>query len=110
MKFIIVSFALLLCFPVLHAQLCNNNLGDPIVNIDFGTADNPVKPSFTSYAYVGGCPSKGQYTISGFLFGCGGDWVQMTGDHTPPPDLNGNYMLVDAESTPGTVLQDTATG
>ncbi len=44
------------------------------------------------------------------MFGCGGYWVQMTGDHTPPPDLNGNYMLVDAESTPGTVLQDTATG
>jgi gliding motility-associated-like protein len=110
MKFRIILFILLLCSFFSRAQLCNNNLGDPIINIDFGTKDNPVKPAFTSFEKVYGCPSKGQYTINDFLFGCGGTWVQMTGDHTPPPDLNGNYMLVDAESTPGTVLQDTARG
>ena len=95
--------------PFLHAQLCNANLGDPIVNVTFGTRDNPQIPSVTSYERVDGCPSKAQYTINDFLFGCGGYWVQMTGDHTSG-DLNGNYMLVNAESTTGTVHQDTATG
>src|SRR6185436_1878861 len=90
---------------LLHAQLCNTNLGDPIVNVTFG-AGQDFPPNKTSYTYVGGCPSKGEYTISSFLFGCGGYWVAMTGDHTG--DHNGNYMLVDAESTPGIVHEDTA--
>jgi len=109
-KLQVLFLALLSCSISSYAQLCNNNLGDPIANIDFGTDQNPVMPPGTTYDFIGGCPSKGQYTISGFLFGCGGYWVQMTGDHTPPPDLNGNYMLVDAESTPGTILETTATG
>ena len=99
--------ACILCFLTIiaKAQLCNNNLGDPIINVTFGTKDAPVRPK-TTYDFVGGCPSKGQYTINDFLFGCGGYWVQMTGDHTPN-DLNGNYMMVDAESTPGLVYMDT---
>ncbi|TKK69262.1 gliding motility-associated C-terminal domain-containing protein [Ilyomonas limi] len=94
---------------VAKAQLCNNNLGDPIINVTFGTVHAPLPPNATTYDYVGGCPSKGQYTINDFLFGCGGYWVQMTGDHTSG-DLNGNYMMVDAESTPGLVHLDTARG
>lgn len=109
MKVRIIFPALLLCSALAHAQLCNNNLGDPIVNVTFGTKDNKDYPSVTTYEQAGGCPAKGQYTINDFLFGCGGYWVQMTGDHTSG-DLNGNYMMVDAESTPGTVHQDTATG
>src|SRR3954467_6144612 len=93
---------------IIKSQLCNNNLGDPIINETFGTKDAPLKPN-TTYDYVGGCPSKGQYTISDFLFGCGGYWIKMTGDHTPN-DLNGNYMMVDAESTPGLVYMDTVSG
>lgn len=104
-----VLILFLLHAPFLQAQLCNANLGDPIVNVTFGTRDNPQIPSVTSFERVGGCPAKGQYTINDFLFGCGGYWVQMTGDHTSG-DLNGNYMLVNAESTPGIVHQDTATG
>src|SRR6478735_1414030 len=109
MKVRIIFPALLLCSALAHAQLCNNNLGDPIVNVTFGTKDNKDYPSVTTYEQAGGCPAKGQYTINDFLFGCGGYWVQMTGDHTSG-DLNGNYMLVNAESTPGIVHQDTATG
>jgi len=109
MKFRIIFPALLLCSVLAQAQLCNNNLGDPIVNVTFGTRGNPDIPKITSYEFVGGCPGKGKYTISDFLFGCGGYWVAMTGDHTPG-DLNGNYMLVNAESTPGTIHRDTATG
>jgi gliding motility-associated-like protein len=109
MKFRIIFPALLLCSVLVQAQLCNNNLGDPIVNVTFGTREKKDIPSVTSYERVGGCPAKGKYTINDFLFGCGGYWVQMTGDHTPG-DINGNYMMVNAESTPGIVHQDTATG
>jgi gliding motility-associated-like protein len=106
MKFLTLLIVLLFYTALIQAQLCNNNLGDPIVKMDFGDDVNPQYPN-TSYTLVGGCPKKGEYTISGFLFGCGGYWVQMTGDNTPN-DLNGNYMLVDAESTPGVVFQATA--
>src|SRR4051812_29238467 len=92
-----------------HAQLCNNNLGDPIVNVTFGTGHAPLPPNTTTYSYIDGCPNKGEYTINDFLFGCGGYWVQMTGDHTSG-DINGNYMMVNAESTPGLVHLDTAKG
>lgn len=109
MKFYFFEIILLFCFIVPHAQLCNDNLGDPIVNVTFGIKGNPQIPSVTSYQRVGGCPGKGQYTINDFLFGCGGNWLRMIGDHTPG-DLDGNYMLVDAESTPGIVHQDTASG
>lgn len=89
------------------AQLCNNNLGDPVVNINFGIKGASAAPSKTDYSRTGGCPSKGEYTINDFLFGCGGSWVAMTGDNTPG-DLNGNYMLINAESMAGIVVQDTA--
>ncbi|MEO8416617.1 MAG: gliding motility-associated C-terminal domain-containing protein [Ginsengibacter sp.] len=108
MKWWTLATTFLLCLPVgSMAQLCNQNLGDPIVNITFGNGDNyPVNN--TTYSYVTGCPSKGEYTISDFLFGCGGNWNKLTGDHTG--GLKGNYMLVNAESTPGIVHQDTAFG
>src|SRR4051794_17137477 len=109
MKFYLLIAFFILDSSLLRAQLCNNNLGDPIINVTFGIKGAPDIPNITAYDYVRGCPSKGQYTINDFLFGCGGYWVQMTGDHTPG-DLNGNYMLVNAENTPGIVHQDTATG
>src|SRR5581483_3240399 len=89
------------------AQLCNNNLGDPIVNVTFGTKAAPEIPQLKDYTYVRGCPSKAQFTINDFLFGCGGYWVQMTGDHTLG-DADGNYLLIDAENTPGIIFEDTA--
>ncbi|MDE3184103.1 MAG: gliding motility-associated C-terminal domain-containing protein [Bacteroidota bacterium] len=90
------------------AQLCTGTKGDPIVNVTFGVGHAPLPPNTTTYEYARGCPAKGQYTISNFLFGCGGNWVQMTGDHTL--NYNGNYMMVNAENTPGIVHLDTASG
>ncbi|HLG40844.1 MAG TPA: hypothetical protein VI461_14290, partial [Chitinophagaceae bacterium] len=91
------------------AQVCNGSLGDPVINETFGTRGYQLAPYKTTYQLVGGCPnSMGTYTLSGFLFGCGPrSWVQMVGDHTPN-DSEGNYMLVNAASTPGTVYMDTA--
>ncbi|HEY8658044.1 MAG TPA: gliding motility-associated C-terminal domain-containing protein [Hanamia sp.] len=99
-----------LCFYSIFvsAQLCTGTLGDPIVNVTFGVGHSPLPPNTTSYTYAKGCPAKGQYTINNFLFGCGGSWVQMIGDHTGGVD--GNYMMVNAENTPGLVHVDTAKG
>lgn len=91
--FLFVSF-------VGNAQLCNGNLGDPIVNVTFGNAHAPLPKSVTSLSYVGGCPyDTGSYTIQNLIFGCGEDrnahsWFQLAGDHTG--DQNGQYMLVNA--------------
>lgn len=91
------------------AQLCAGSLGDPILNETFGAGYNKLPAYKTSFDNVNGCPPKGSYTLSNFLFGCGNrTWGQMVGDHTG--DYNGNYMLVNAESTPGTVYRDTAKG
>ncbi|MBI3720132.1 MAG: gliding motility-associated C-terminal domain-containing protein [Sphingobacteriales bacterium] len=88
---------------------CSGSVGDPVINQDFGTNSYQLPFGKTSYQPVGGCPNDpGTYTIANFLFGCGPrSWVQMVGDHTPN-DNNGNYMAVNASSTPGTVYQDTA--
>ena len=94
-----------------NAQTCTGSLGDPILNETFGSGRYVLPAYKTTFKNVGGCPSKGSYTLSSFLFGCGdqrGAWVQMIGDHTR--DLNGNYMLVNAENETGTVYMDTAKG
>ena len=94
---------------ITHAQLCTGSLGDPVINETFGAGFNKLPVYKTSFDNVNGCPPKGAYTLSNFLFGCGNrTWGQMVGDHTG--DYNGNYMLVNAESTPGTVYRDTAKG
>ncbi len=96
---------------LLKAQLCSGNLGDPIINIDFGDGYNPGLPSTRSdYKFVNGCPANGEYTISGFLFGCSSNtWFALTGDHSHTT-LNGNYMLVNGAGLQGTVIVDTARG
>src|SRR5215470_11678630 len=111
MKFSALLTCLFFCFsPSSTAQVCNGSLGDPVVNETFGAGGGYQIPSYkTSYTAVGGCPDNkgGTYTLASFLFGCGPNtWVQMIGDHTR--DMDGNYMLVNAESTPGTVYTDTA--
>ena len=94
--------------PSSFAQTCSGGLGDPVLNQTFGTRGYQLPPGKTSYPVTGGCPnSSGTYTIASFLFGCGpNSWVQMVGDHTPG-DNEGNYMLVNTASTPGTVYTDT---
>lgn len=101
------------------AQFCNGNLGDPIINVTFGTTPAPVPPTRTTFSYTGGCPfDTGQYSIQGFIFGCGEDrnahsWHSLIGDHTQ--NVNGQYMLINASwalgvSHPPSIIHlDTAT-
>ncbi len=107
MKLVVAALLFVMLTPDnAAAQLCNGSLGDPILNETFG-AGHYVLPAYkSSYTYIGGCPSPGTYTTTGFIFGCGPrTWTKITGDHTG--GYNGNCMLVNAESTPGTVYTDT---
>ena len=108
MKLSVLLVGLIIWYPyLLKAQLCNGSLGDPIVNVTFGADQYSIPNGVTTFEYTGDCPGKGQYTITNFIFGCGNhSWVALTGDHTG--DHDGNYMLVNAESTPGIVHLDTA--
>jgi len=95
-------------------QLCSGSLGDPVVNITFGTGNtNPSNiPGFnTDYTYLtSSCPNDGQYTIASISPSCyGGAWWTLSGDHTPN-DVNGNMMIVNASYNPGDFFVDTVSG
>ena len=74
---LLIKFALFFVSPffflpiILKAQLCSGNLGDPIINITFGTGNSKLPTAVTSFEYAGDCPAKGKYTVSNFLLGCG---------------------------------------
>ncbi len=107
--------SLLLCCAVItvQAQLCNGSLGDPVVNVTFGsdaTPNGPLKPGVTNLAYTGsGCPNDGQYNITNMSFGCfGNTWHLMVGDHTG--DTGGRFMIVNASQEPSQFYVDTVSG
>ncbi len=104
-----VKLLVLFCIlglQVTHAQVCNGSLGDPILNETFGSSGYTLPPYKTTYTPAYDCPTKGTYLLTGFIFGCGPHtWTKITGDHTG--NAGGNCMLVNAESTPGTVYGDT---
>ncbi|MEP6750486.1 MAG: gliding motility-associated C-terminal domain-containing protein [Bacteroidota bacterium] len=93
------------------AQLCTGSLGDPVVNITFGSGSNPGQPlpgSVTNYIFVStACPQDGFYTIVNSTANCfSGTWNTVTEDHTPG-DVNGYMMLVNASVNPGVFYLDT---
>ena len=101
MKFtLLLIFLFLFVSSVCKAQLCNGNLGDPIVNVTFGNMRTPLPKSRTTFTYTGGCPSDtGSYSIQNLIFGCGDyitdhSWHPLTGDHTG--DVNGQFMVANA--------------
>lgn len=110
MKFFLFFIGFLLAFPPFsNGQLCVGSLGDPLFNETFGSSNGSFSSISTSYQRSGGCPVKGNYSIANLLFNCAGNtWFLLAGDHTGDP--NGNYMVINAEGTPGTVLTDTVTG
>jgi len=89
----------------LFAQLCQGSLGDPVVNINFGSGANPglaLGSSITNYNYHSGiCPNDGYYTIANFTDSCfSNTWHSVSEDHTTG-DNNGYMMLVNASFTAG---------
>ncbi len=96
------------------AQLCTGSLGDPVVNITFGSGSGPgqpLPPGVTSYTFVPNtCPNDGSYTITDLSFGCfNSAWHTVSGDHTPN-DASGKYMLINASLTAGDFYVDTIRG
>jgi gliding motility-associated-like protein len=111
----IVCFTFCFC-TMANAQLWTGSLGPPIISITFGDGYNtPLAPNFTSYQQGGMCPGPGQYGIGGKSFSCNDangvsrNWLRIIGDHYFPGDVAANFMIVNAEGTPGTVFSDTAT-
>jgi len=98
--------------PETDAQLCQGSLGDPVVNITFGSGANPGQPigALTNYNYIAGdCPQDGSYTIENSTQNCNGDtWHNITQDHTG--DRNGYMMVVNASYQPGDFFVRTVDG
>lgn len=91
------------------AQLCTGSLGDPVVNINFGTGNDPDL-SYTppgAYAYVSStCPNDGFFTVVNATQGCfGNTWHTVSADHTG----GGAFMLVNASYDPGDFFRTTVT-
>lgn len=91
--------AFLFCGAFVHAQLCTGSLGDPVVNITFGTgAGDANSYSAPGYTYTSSsCPNDGSYTVTNYTTGCFGNaWYTVNNDHTG----GGNFMLVNASYQP----------
>lgn len=105
----------LLLFCTIHAdaQLCQGSLGDPLINITFGSGSNPGPPlaaAATGYQFVGfDCPSDGFYTVTTNSQNCfQSTWHTLNSDHTG--NANGYFMLVNAALTPSAFYIDTVKG
>jgi gliding motility-associated-like protein len=110
-KYCLFSFLVLLLSAVCTAQLCTGSLGDPVVNINFGSGPNPgnsLSSASTNYSYtISTCPNDGSYTVINSTAGCfNNTWYALTKDHTPG-DVNGYMMLVNASYQPGVFYLDT---
>ncbi len=93
-----------------RAQLCQGSLGDPIVNITFGSGTNPgpaLAAAATGYQYsASDCPNDGLYAVRNQTSACFGDtWYTVSADHTGNP--NGYFMIVNATVQPSPFYIDT---
>ncbi|HVX24794.1 MAG TPA: gliding motility-associated C-terminal domain-containing protein [Parafilimonas sp.] len=106
---LIISFTAIYFFSPVSAQLCNGSLGDPVVDITFGSGGSGSSNYTPSNAYTytsSTCPNDGYYTITDKTSGCfGNTWHTVTKDHTG----NGNFMLVNASYEPGDFFVYTVT-
>src|SRR6187402_1966230 len=112
--FRLLTAALLLLtgiLPPARAQTtCTGSFGDPVINITFGSGNNPgpaLKASTTSYQFVTtSCPADGQYTVTNSTFSCfNSTWHTITQDHTGNP--SGYFMLINASYQPSDFYLDT---
>ena len=106
---LVITITALVLSPFAKAQLCSGSLGDPVVNITFGSAGSGnggyVPPG--AYTYTSSsCPNDGYYTLTNSTSGCfGNSWLTVNSDHTG----NGAFMLVNASYTPGDFFVSTVT-
>src|SRR5215204_5242746 len=106
----LLFFVGLVLFCSANGQLCQGSLGDPIVNITFGSGNNPgpsLAAASTSYSFKSGdCPDDGYYSIVNRTSSCfSNSWHSLNSDHTGNP--NGYFMLVNASFQPSAFYVDT---
>lgn len=84
-------------------QLCEGSLGDPVVNINFGTGGGrgPRPSIITTYRFIAsGSPNgEGDYAIAQSTTGLNRGWYDIF-NHTPG-DFGGYMMIVNAAPEPG---------
>ena len=102
--------SVIVCFSTNgSAQICQGSLGDPIVNITFGSGANPGAPlsaATTNYTYVAtDCPRDGEYAVRNKTEYCWDTLWNTVTDHTG--DANGYFMLVNASFAPSEFYLDT---
>jgi gliding motility-associated-like protein len=110
-KYYLFAIIALLFSEACMAQLCTGSLGDPVVNITFGSGPNPGNPlpsASTNYFYTTAlCPNDGSYTVVNSTSGCfNSTWHTVAEDHTPG-DMDGYMMLINASFNPGVFYLDT---
>ncbi|MFZ1530058.1 MAG: gliding motility-associated C-terminal domain-containing protein [Ferruginibacter sp.] len=106
----ILAGCFVFCMQIAHAQLCQGNFGDPIINADFGSGANPGPPlssGITSYNFVNNdCPVDGEYAIRSNTQNCfGSTWHSLTSDHTG--NTNGYMMVINASYERGVFYTET---
>ncbi|QNK78813.1 T9SS type B sorting domain-containing protein [Winogradskyella sp. PAMC22761] len=81
-----------------YAQLCEGNLGDPVVEIDFGYGSargDALDSNTTAFTYSNsGELDEGEYTISNTTSGLKSNAWHVTSDHTG--NLNGYMMVINS--------------
>ena len=115
LKFNIHLYILLSLFFTVpfYGQLCTGSLGDPVVNIDFGSGTGrgaALGSAVTAYTYSGsGKLDEGYYTIVNTTTGLRDTAWHITTDHTG--DTNGYMMVVNASvlATAGIFYNKTVT-
>jgi gliding motility-associated-like protein len=103
LRFILTFFIFIFFAFNGFAQVCTGSLGDPTVNINFGSGSS-VGPALssnnTTYPYNGNdCPGDGFYVINNKTQACfSNTWHTLAQDHTSD-DNNGYMMIVNAGFT-----------
>ena len=100
-----------------RAQTCQGTLGDPVVNVTFGTGTgtttfaNAAPGATTTYTSANQtCPNDGSYAVSNVTNGCfGSSWHALTEDHTLN-DVNGRFVIINAANDPGEFYKQTVNG
>ncbi len=96
-----------------QTSTCTGGLGDPIVNITFGSGTGfgpQLASGITNMTYIANeCPEDGYYTIVHSTTGCySPTWLNVTSDHTGNP--NGYFMLINASYQPSDFYVQTISG
>ena len=84
-RFLQLITIVLLTVKGVFAQTCSGSLGDPVVNVNFGTGSGftslPTAASGTSTTYnnvSNNCPNDGNYAVSNATYSCfGQSWFDV---------------------------------